>query len=76
MPETADRQEITADKRDVAADGSIGMPSASDLERLRSKGRLRYFLALFGAAFVAAVAYVDPGNFATNVAAGAEYGYM
>jgi manganese transport protein len=76
LPETADRQEITADKRDVAADGSIGMPSASDLERLRSKGRLRYFLALFGAAFVAAVAYVDPGNFATNVAAGAEYGYM
>jgi len=64
------------DKRDVPADGSIGLPSASDLSRLRSQGRLRYSAALFGAAFVAAVAYVDPGNFATNVAAGAEFGYM
>jgi manganese transport protein len=29
-----------------------------------------------GPAFVAAVAYVDPGNFATNMAAGSKYGYM
>jgi manganese transport protein len=29
-----------------------------------------------GPAFVAAVAYVDPGNFATNIAAGATYGYL
>ena len=27
------------------------------------------------AAFIAAVAYVDPGNFATNIAAGAKFGY-
>jgi manganese transport protein len=33
-------------------------------------------LALFGPAFVAALAYVDPGNFATNFSAGAEYGYL
>ena len=60
----------------MAIDGSIGVPSATDLQRLRSRGLPRYFLALFGAAFVAAVAYVDPGNFATNVAGGAEFGYM
>ena len=64
------------DKRDVGADGSIGVPDASELQKLRARGRFRYFLALFGAAFVAAVAYVDPGNFATNVAGGAEFGYM
>src|SRR5215208_6716819 len=29
-----------------------------------------------GPAFVAAVAYIDPGNFATNIAGGARYGYM
>lgn len=29
-----------------------------------------------GPAFVAAVAYVDPGNFATNIQAGAQYGYL
>ena len=33
-------------------------------------------LALLGPAFVAAVAYIDPGNFATNIAGGAKYGYM
>lgn len=31
---------------------------------------------LLGPAFVAAVAYVDPGNVATNTAAGAGYGYL
>lgn len=32
-------------------------------------------LTLLGPAFIAAVAYVDPGNVATNVTAGAKYGY-
>jgi manganese transport protein len=39
-------------------------------------GSLRGRLALLGPAFVAAVAYVDPGNFATNVSAGAKYGFL
>jgi manganese transport protein len=29
-----------------------------------------------GPAFIAAVAYIDPGNFATNIAGGAEFGYL
>lgn len=33
-------------------------------------------LPLLGPAFVAAVAYVDPGNFATNTTAGARYGTL
>jgi manganese transport protein len=33
-------------------------------------------LLLLGPAFVAAIAYVDPGNFATNFSAGASYGYL
>jgi manganese transport protein len=32
-------------------------------------------LPLLGPAFVTAIAYVDPGNFATNIQAGARYGY-
>ncbi len=32
-------------------------------------------LATLGPAFVAAIAYVDPSNFATNVLAGAKFGY-
>ena len=35
----------------------------------------RRIAILLGPAFVAAVAYVDPGNFAANFSAGAEYGY-
>ena len=48
----------------------------SPLETIRSRGRVRAGLALLGPAFVAAVAYVDPGNFATNISAGAKYGYL
>lgn len=33
-------------------------------------------LPFLGPAFVAAVAYVDPGNFATNIAAGSQFGYL
>jgi manganese transport protein len=32
-------------------------------------------VALLGPAFVASVAYIDPGNFATNFSAGARFGY-
>ncbi|HEY1488491.1 MAG TPA: Nramp family divalent metal transporter [Micromonosporaceae bacterium] len=49
--------------------------ASSELHVIRARGRLRGAIALLGPAFVAAVAYVDPGNFATNFSAGARYGY-
>jgi manganese transport protein len=39
----------------------------------RGVGRIWPFL---GPAFIAAVAYIDPGNFATNIAGGAKFGYL
>ena len=36
----------------------------------------RGLLRLLGPAFVAAIAYVDPGNVAANLSAGAKYGYL
>ncbi|MCW2684908.1 MAG: divalent metal cation transporter [Blastococcus sp.] len=48
---------------------------AGPFAALRARGPLRGALGIGGPAFVAAVAYIDPGNFATNFAAGAEYGY-
>jgi manganese transport protein len=42
------------------------------------KGEQRGFRALLpflGPAFIASVAYIDPGNFATNMAGGAQFGY-
>ena len=41
---------------------------------LRGSTRLR-ILPFLGPAFIAAIAYIDPGNFATNIAGGSRYGY-
>src|SRR5256884_6538783 len=46
----------------------------SGLRRER-RGGLRVWPFL-GPAFIACVAYVDPGNFATNMAGGAKFGYL
>lgn len=42
----------------------------------RPTGRRAAGLGLLGPAFVAAIAYVDPGNVAANLTAGARYGYL
>jgi len=44
--------------------------------RVDRRARLRAVTGLMGPAFVVAIAYVDPGNFATNMAGGARYGYL
>jgi manganese transport protein len=59
----------------VHPDGAVALPAPTDLARIRSRGRLRGLLPLLGPAFVACIAYVDPGNFATNIAGGTQYGY-
>jgi len=65
----------TADGTPVALpEPGAGVPTA--LEQLLAKGRVRAMLAMLGPAFVASIAYVDPGNFATNVQSGAKYGYL
>ena len=40
------------------------------------KNRLSRLMPFLGPAFIASVAYVDPGNFATNIQGGAQFGYM
>jgi manganese transport protein len=58
--------------------GAVALPEAiapSALEQVLARGRLRATLTMLGPAFVAAVAYVDPGNFATNLQGGARFGY-
>ncbi|WP_426707833.1 Nramp family divalent metal transporter [Corynebacterium auriscanis] len=45
------------------------MPNSQD-------GHQPRLITLLGPAFVAAIAYVDPGNVAANLSAGAEYGYL
>jgi manganese transport protein len=54
----------TRNSADAVLDGSSG------------KGRLRRLLPFLGPAFIASIAYMDPGNFATNISGGAQFGYM
>ncbi|MFN2595398.1 MAG: Nramp family divalent metal transporter [Actinomycetota bacterium] len=42
----------------------------------RGRGFRARVLPFLGPAFIACVAYIDPGNFATNIQGGSEYGYL
>jgi manganese transport protein len=44
-------------------------------ETLAGRGRRFSAFLFFGPAVIASIAYMDPGNFATNIQAGARYGY-
>lgn len=65
---------------DAIADAALpGEASVADAAARSLHGGARGFRAVLpflGPAFIAAVAYVDPGNFATNIAAGSQFGYM
>ncbi len=45
------------------------------LQNKEHKPLLRRLLPFLGPAFIASVAYIDPGNFATNIQGGAQFGY-
>jgi len=61
----------TADPRGLSERAMrAGMESLSGQRR-----GIRGFLPFAGPAVIASVAYMDPGNFATNIQAGARYGY-
>jgi manganese transport protein len=57
-------------------EGSLSERTVSTArEVLVGRGGARAYLAFVGPAVVASIAYMDPGNFATNIQAGAKYGY-
>jgi manganese transport protein len=63
---------MMATRSTAVATGSVGAAQRA-LRRDRVSGwRILPFL---GPAFVASVAYIDPGNFATNIAGGAKFGF-
>lgn len=59
----------SGDKRTLAAATEV-------LEGRSEETWYRRLLPFLGPAFIASVAYVDPGNFATNIQGGAQFGYM
>jgi manganese transport protein len=58
-----------------ALPGEARVLEAAERSLVGRRRGLAAVLPFLGPAFIAAVAYVDPGNFATNVAAGSKFGY-
>src|SRR5262249_47000256 len=54
----------------TAASGSLVLEGRSE------RRGLKRILPFLGPAFIACIAYMDPGNFATNISAGAQFGYL
>src|ERR1051326_8326039 len=50
-------------------------PGTVAAERPSFLARVRRFLPFVGPAFLVSVGYMDPGNWATNIAAGSSFGY-
>src|SRR5258708_24337595 len=59
-----------------ALPGELRVLRAAERSLNGQRKGVRAVLPFLGPAFIAAVAYDDPGNFATNMAAGSQYGYM
>lgn len=65
------------DRKVVSGNDSATIVEANRV--LQGKSNKNWFarlLPFIGPAFIACIAYIDPGNFATNIAAGAQYGYL
>ncbi|HZQ10144.1 MAG TPA: Nramp family divalent metal transporter [Anaerolineae bacterium] len=57
-------------------DAATVAAAAEVLQGKSNKNLLARILPFIGPAFIACIAYMDPGNFATNISAGAQYGYL
>jgi len=69
----AERPKI--DKTVRSGDTGTSSAAADVLSGRSKKGSFARLLPFLGPAFIASVAYVDPGNFATNIQGGAQFGY-
>ncbi|MCK9295010.1 MAG: Nramp family divalent metal transporter [Desulfobulbaceae bacterium] len=68
-------REKTPDRPD-SADARTVQSALDILDSGKKTNRLARLMPFLGPAFIASVAYIDPGNFATNIQAGAKFGYM
>jgi len=57
-------------------DSRIVQTALDILDGQERPNRLTRLMPFLGPAFIASVAYVDPGNFATNIQGGAQFGYL
>jgi manganese transport protein len=60
---------------DIGALPHPGLQRAARESILGQRRGIRAVLPFVGPAFIACIAYIDPGNYATNIQSGAEFGY-
>jgi manganese transport protein len=69
-------ENIENNRQSKSKDATTIQAATEVLEGQGKRGLLARLMPFLGPAFVASVAYMDPGNFATNIQGGARFGYM
>src|SRR5512143_1968757 len=72
----ATQQESRKSANMLQADAGTLEAATEILSGKSKKGFFARLLPFLGPAFIASVAYMDPGNFATNIQGGAQFGYI
>jgi len=68
--------ELRADSLPKPSDARTVQNALDALGNTKKKNLLARMFPFMGPAFIASIAYVDPGNFATNIQGGAQFGYL
>ena len=66
----------TTDSLPKSSDAKTVENALDALSGSKKKNILSRMFPFMGPAFIASIAYVDPGNFATNIQGGAQFGYL
>lgn len=74
MPEREPATPVLRPENVLPGEARVFEAAAESLAGRRKGARALW--PFLGPAFIASVAYVDPGNFATNIAAGSEHGFL
>lgn len=76
VPAVKNNVPVTDETTPRSGDFKTVQAATAVLEGTSKQGLLARILPFIGPAFIACIAYMDPGNFATNISAGAQYGYL
>jgi len=76
VPEREREPDVAVSDADLVLPGEALVADAARRSLDGKRSGLSRLWPFLGPAFVASIAYIDPGNFATNIASGAQFGYM
>jgi manganese transport protein len=80
MPETepvvASSRRYAGETVGTSGDAEMLATASAVLQGTSKRGRFARVMPFLGPAFIASIAYMDPGNFATNIQGGAQFGYL